>query len=140
MNLLKRNPENKQVSDRALITSGVNVVNSIPQLSQFNRKKIKDIWTQTETVPRRFKVLRRECFADLSDAQIFHLRFVKMVEGSKLYDTLIMNQFNEIDPQQCDMKILLTELVIKVYCVKLDVGNWRPIIYGICGNCPYKQL
>lgn len=130
----------KPMQHSLFIVLGIRVANSIPKLEQFCKKKISDIWTQTETAPKRFKVLRRECFADLSDAQIFHLRFVKMVEGSKLYDTLIMNQFNEIDPQQCDMKILLTELVIKVYCVKLDVGNWRPIIYGICGNCPYKQL
>ena len=43
-----------------------------------------------------------------------YLRFVKMIEGSKLYNTLILNQFNEIDPQDCYMADLLTELVIKV--------------------------
>ena len=43
-----------------------------------------------------------------------YLRFVKMVEGSKLYNTLILRQFNEINPKDCNMGNLLTELVIKV--------------------------
>ena len=99
------------------------MVKSVPVLGQFSKKKIKDIWTQTETAPKRLKVLRKACFADLSDAQILHLRFVKMVEGSKLYNTLIMNQFNGIDPQHCNMDDLLTELVIKVWVNFSVIGN-----------------
>ena len=99
--------------------AGINLRDKIPALDQFNKCKIKELWTRTETANRRFMVLRRGCFRNLTDAQIMTLRYVKMVQGSRLYDILIKRQFNEIVPEDCNVDDILTELVIKVLLLAL---------------------
>ncbi|XP_063680621.1 LOW QUALITY PROTEIN: E3 ubiquitin-protein ligase rnf213-alpha-like [Bolinopsis microptera] len=91
----------------------IDVRNTIPALEHFSKMKIKDLWTRTDS--RRFKVLRRGCFSNLSDAQILTLRYVKMVADCRLYGILITRQFNETEPEQCNRDDLLTDLVIKAY-------------------------
>ena len=62
------------------------------------------------------------------------LRYVKMVEGSRLYDILIKRQFNEIVPEDCNVDDILTELVIKVLLLALQFvrfyfWSW---LHGFC--------
>ena len=86
--------------------------NTIPALEHFSKMKIKDLWTRTDS--RRFKVLRRGCFSNLSEAQISNLRYVKMVADCRLYGILITRQFNEIVPEECNINDLLSDIVTKV--------------------------
>lgn len=62
----------------------------------------------------QFMVKRQKCFENLTDDQIVILRYVKIVDGTKLYRDLIVQSFNKIPPEQCNKDDILADLVSKV--------------------------
>ena len=86
-----------------------------PQFEYFckTKKKAKELWTPTGSANERFKIVRKDCFENLSDYQIRILGYVKMVQRSKLYDCLIKEQFKIFPDENIDDE-LLAKLVSNV--------------------------